>query len=462
MTDSLLAPEAGATRWTCPFCLLLCDDLSVRASASGRSFELASGECAAARAALARFLAPSSAPPTGSPSAGATPLVDGHACNLSDAVAAAARTLAASRQPLFGGLGTDVAGARALYPLATATGAICDPAKGRALMHSVRALQDRGSFTTTLAEVRNRADVIVCIGGLPGTDAAEFFQRAGIEKGTAEGLVAQRHVAVLGGSPADRSAGEAGLAQLASHAGVTTEWLPARDSRQTDVFSPIAMLAALVARRTVRHAPPELIAIAERLRAATYAVIVGETGRLPDNGSLVIENVNRIVSTLNEKTRAGALWLGGGNGAGTVNQVFTWLAGLPLRSRAGPLGLEHEPVCFDAQRLLADGAVDSLLWLASFDATSAPPATMLPLIVLGPPALAPSAARAGSVFIPVSTPGIGSAGHLFRTDGGTVLPLNALYADTLPTVADVLGRITRAVAALKSTETAGQPREAAR
>lgn len=433
MTDTFLAPEAGAIRWTCPFCLLLCDDLSVRASASGGSFELASGECAAARAALARF---SAAPVE------ASPLVDGHACDISGAVAAAARNLTASRQPLFGGLGTDVAGARALYPLAVATGAICDPAKGRALMHSVRALQDRGSFTTTLAEARNRADVIVCIGGLPGPDAAEFFQRAGI----ADGLVAQRHVAVLGGSSVDRAADEAGLAQLASHAGVTTEWLPV----QGDLFTTLAMLAALVAKRTVRDAPAALIALAERLRAATYSVIVGETGRLPEQGALVIENVNRIVSTLNEKTRAGALWLGGGNGAGTVNQVFTWLAALPLRSRAGPLGLEHEPVCFDAQRLLADGAVDSLLWIASFDSTSAPPASNLPLIVLGPPALAPSAARAGSVFIPVSTPGIGSAGHLFRTDGGTVLPLNALYADTLPTVADVLTRITQAVVSSKA------------
>ncbi|CAN5874192.1 formylmethanofuran dehydrogenase subunit B [soil metagenome] len=446
MSDSLLTPEAGAIRWTCPFCLLLCDDLSVRASGSGAAWELASGECVAARWHLRRF----------SPSpVESNPLVDGHPCDLSNAIAAAARTLSTSRQPLFAGLGTDVAGARALYPLAVATGAICDPAKGRALMHSVRALQDRGSFTTTLAEVRNRADVIVCIGGLPGIDAAEFFQRAGI----AEGLVAQRHVVVVGGSQADRSADEAGLAQLARHAGVTTEWLAA----DGDLFTTIAMLAALVAQRTVRRALPALVALAERLRRASYAVIVGETGRLPEHGALVIENVNRIVSTLNEKTRAGALWLGGGHGAGTVNQVFTWLAGLPLRSRAGPSGLEHEPVCFDAQRLLADGAVDSLLWIASFDATSAPPATHLPLIVLGPPALVPSAARVGSVFIPVSTPGIGSSGHLFRTDGGTVLPLNALYADTLPTVAEVLARITQAVAALKTDRPqAGRTQEAAR
>ena len=77
------------------------------------------------------------------------PTVDGQATTLDAALAAAAQLLAASRQPLFAGLGTDVAGARALYPLACATGAICDAAGGAALMHGLRALQDRGQFTTT-------------------------------------------------------------------------------------------------------------------------------------------------------------------------------------------------------------------------------------------------------------------------------------------------------------------------
>ena len=437
MTESLLAPSAGAARWTCPFCLLLCDDLSVQASAAGDALELASGHCAAAVRGLAQFSAMPSA---------ATPQVDGHACDLVTAVAATARVLAASRQPLFGGLGTDVAGARALYRLACATGAICDPAGGAALMHGVRALQDRGSFTTTLAEVRTRADVIVCLGGLPSAQAAEFFARCGLGGEEYEGRVAKRHVVVLGGAPGDA----VGLAEIDKHPGVTTESVPLHG----DLFAAVAMLAALLAGRAVRNAPPSLSALAERLLAASYAVIVGETSRLPEHGALIVETVNRCVGTLNTRTRAGAMWLGGGNGAGTVNQVFTWLSGLPLRSRAGPLGLEHEPVCFDAEWLLNDAAVDSLLWVSSFDAESTPPAlgraASLPLIVLGHPALAASAARPGAIFIPVSTPGIGSAGHLFRTDGGTVLPLTPLYADTLPTLADVLDRVTSMVRSLRS------------
>lgn len=449
MTDASLAlptgTPTGTPGWTCPFCLLLCDDLSVRLSASGAAWELAHGDCAAASAGLAQF--------TATPSH-ATPTVDGKPCGLPEAVAAAARLLTESGQPLFGGLGTDVSGARALYRLASQTGAMCDPAHGTALMHSVRALQDRGGFTTTLAEVRTRADVIVCLGGLPTGDAADFFARCGL----GEGLVPKRHVVVLGESEAERFSeqrhsvplpegeGEETLTALGLHEGVTTEFL----RLDGDLFATVAMLAGVLAQRAVRKVPAPLAALAERLLAARYAVIVGQTSRFPAHAALLIEAVNRSVATLNLSTRAGAIWLGGGNGAGTVNQVFTWLSGLPLRSRAGPLGLEHEPVCFDAQRLLADGAVDCLLWVSSFDAACLPPPTQLPLIVLGHPALAGSAARPGAVFIPVSTPGIGSAGHLFRADGGAVLPLLPIYRDSLPGLGEVLGEVSLALGSLRA------------
>ena len=45
------------------------------------------------------------------------------------------------------------------------------------------------------------------------------------------------------------------------------------------------------------------------------------------------------------------------------------------------------------------------------------------------------------MFIPVSTPGVGSAGHLFRTDGVVVVPLVAVQADGLPTVAQVAAEL---------------------
>jgi len=179
------------------------------------------------------------------------------------------------------------------------------------------------------------------------------------------------------------------------------------------------------------------------LHAARYTVLAYDVAQLPAQGTLIIEAINRVVAALNQRTRAAALPLGGADGASTVNAVFTWLSGLPLRTRAAPSGLEHEPLRFDANRLLADRAVDALLWIASFGTEPAPPTLDLPRIVLGHPSFGAAVQGAGTVFIPVSTPGIGSAGHLFRTDGVVLLPLFSVCDDGLPSVADVLGRIAR-------------------
>jgi len=405
MNEPDTAAQPGNAPWTCPFCPLLCDMFGVEVGAPGTPLKLVGSDCPRARDGLAHFDAAGSK---------AQPQVDGRDCDLDTALAAAASLLAGSRQPLFGGLGTDVAGARALYALACETGAICDPAQGKALMHGLRALQDRGGFSTTLAEVRTRADLIVCMTEDPAAHYPEFFRRCG--------------------------AGE--------REDLAIETLPLHG----DLFDSVALIAALVAGRVRAdddRVPAELAALSARLKAARYAVLVYESGRLPAQGALIIEAIQRIVATLNRSTRAASLPLGGGDGASTVNQVFAWLSGLPLRSRAGPLGLEHEPLCFDAERLLADGAADTLLWVSSYGPEPAPPSTKVPCIVLGHPAMRLPQGSAQSVFIPVSTPGIGSGGHLFRTDGSVMLPLRPLYGDGLPGVADVVRRLTDTVRAQK-------------
>ena len=92
-----------------------------------------------------------------------------------------------------------------------------------------------------------------------------------------------------------------------------------------------------------------------------------------------------------------------------------------------------------------------MLWISSFDAAGVPPATDLPCIVLGPPALRQRLPAAACVFIAVATPGLGAAGHLLRTDGIVVVPLERMRDDGLPAVADVLARVEGALPAARRT-----------
>lgn len=410
--------------WTCPFCSLLCDGFALE---GGASLRLRGSDCPRARAGLAAF------DDIGAPRAS----VDGAACDLDAALDAAADRLGAASLPLFAGLATDVQGMRTLYRLANVGGAILDHAHGEAMMPALRMLQDRGQMFTTLAEIRNRADLIVCIGTDAVSSHPEFFRRC---------------------APADGQASAARVVFLAAGEGTPTAadipWASAVEALRPpgDVFATVAMLAALVDGRRIDDADGELAALAESMRSARYCVLVLEPARLPPQGALVGETLLRLLMNLNRKTRAGAFTLGGNDGAQTANGAMSWLSGLPLRSRVGPQGVDHDPLQYATARLLDERAVDLLLWVASFTPDLAPPATALPRIVLGHPALAAACAQPGTVFIPVATPGINADGHLLRSDNVVSLPLHAVRHDGLPTVAEV----AQALAVRLTTGAAGK------
>ncbi|MBL0424707.1 molybdopterin-binding domain-containing protein [Ramlibacter alkalitolerans] len=399
--------------WTCPFCSLLCDGFALERAAP--ALVLRGTDCPRARAGLAAH------------AGGEAPAawIDGGVAPQEEAIAEAARRLARWRQPLLGGLGTDMAGARALFRLAARTGAICDHGDGESLMHGARAVQDRGQCYTTLAEIRARADVVVCVGTQAIAHYPEFFRRCGLDRPDTP----CKRLVFLGVEPPPGLPDAVPVQRIAGSG---------------DLLADLQQLAALLVPARCRAPDPELTELATMLREARYGVLVWEAAMLPAHGALAVELLNRIAGTLNRTTRAATFSLGGSDGAYAVQQVFTWMSGLPLRTRATAGGLEHDPVRFAGQRLLDGEAVDGLLWVWSFAPERLPPATRLPRIVLGPPGMGPRLQQADvarrCVFVPVATPGLNAAGHLFRTDG-VVVPLVAARDDALPAVAQVVARL---------------------
>ncbi|MCC8403177.1 formylmethanofuran dehydrogenase [Paraburkholderia sp. MMS20-SJTN17] len=436
------ARAAALTRdWICPFCPLLCDDL-VAVSRDDGTLAVPDTECSRLTRALAHY---------GATDAQCACVADGNEVDTDTALARAARLLANARRPLFGGLATDVAGTRALYPLAAGCGAILDHLHGDALTPATLALQDRGSFFTTLSEVRARADLLVFFGCQPSLRYPRFFTRALAGTGLARELV-------FVGCEADPAA--AGLA-------------PARIDTllaNADPYDTLALWSALAEGHdaaTLRHGDHSdgdaLASLQARIASARYTVVVYEPAALPaPHAALLIEALNRIVKAVNRTTRAACLPLGGDDGALTVNQTVTWLSGLPLRTRvsmparaAGAAPLDHDPYRYRTARLVANGEVDALLWIASF-APHAWPASLDPataLIVLGHPALADAAKARGAntVFVPVATPGIDCGGHLFRVDASVVMPLTAARGVALEPVASIAARLSEQVSARPGT-----------
>ena len=400
----------------CPFCSLGCDDLEV--AAEGSALRLVGPDCATAAAGFARAV------PALAPS------IDGQPATLDAAVARAADLLQASTLPLFGGLGTDVAGMRAILALADRLGGIVDHAGSRGLLANVRAMQDGGTVTTTLAEIRNRADLVLIVATDVAAIAPRFAERC---LTPATGLFGSLHRALVHLGPGTPLPG--------------AEVIPCPAERIGEAVAALRALAAghrLAATTVAGILLTTLTALVGRLHAAAYPVIVWAARDLPGaHPDLVTGTVAGLLRELNAKQRCCGLPLVGPDNIVGVNQVCAWQTGGPLRTSFAAGAPDHDPARWSTAAVL--GAADCLLWVSTIGSQPLPTAWHGPTIALVRPGH--PLPEGVAVVIPVGTPGLDHAGSLYRTDGVVALPVRALRATGLPSAAAVLDAIRARLAA---------------
>ncbi len=367
----------------------------------------------------------------------ATPRIGGRPATLPEAAAESARLLRDARLPLIAGLATDVAGARAVGRLADRSGAILDHMNSAAAVRNLLVLQDSGWITTTLAEIRNRADLLLLAGGDVVSRFPRFFERCLGRRETLFGENHQCDVIFLGQGP------PAGF----SLPGTTATVLTCQVERLGEAFG---LLRALLAGRSVAATSAaglplsrwtELVA---RMKRARYGVVAWAAADFDfPHAELTIQSLCELVKDLNRDTRFSGLPLGGSDGDLTSDAVHLWQTGFGGRTSFGQGVPLYDPYHLSTARLLDSGEADLLLWVSSFHATRTPPPTAVPTVVLGRAGM--MFEREPAVYIPVGTPGIDHPGHLFRTDRVIVLPLGQLRESGLPSVADAIIAIEAAL-----------------
>jgi formylmethanofuran dehydrogenase subunit B len=418
------AQAATVESVTCPFCGLLCDDLTVDRDTVG-NIKVSKNGC---QKSVTFF---------GRPQQATLPRIAGKPAELKDAIAKAAEILSGANLPLIAGLGTEVQGMRAVMSLADKAGATLDHMNSNGFMRNIQVVQNSGWQITTLTEVRNRVDLLVVVGTDIVSVFPRFFERQVWNKESMFGQdTSAREVVYLGGRGIDTSAGIA-------PDGREPDVLPCDLERTPDV---IAALRALVSGKKL-HATgvagiktADLEKLAERLKAAKYSVVVWAAAQLNfPHAELTVQNITELVKTLNKTTRSSGLTLGGIEGDMNANQVSTWISGYPMRTSYARTYPEHDPVHFSTDRLLASGEADALFWVSSFNPDRRQPAADLPTVVFGHPDMKMD--KEPDVFIPVGLPGADHKGIMFRTDNVVSLPLEQLRNSALPSLSEVLTAI---------------------
>ncbi len=413
-----------ATVYVCPFCGLLCDDLSGPGEA---------GDMSAWSRRLQALCPKAAAGIDGLSGVDASdiPRIDGGVVALDTAVAEAARRIAAARRPVIGGLGGDVQAVQAALSLGDRVGARLLHRNQFAAQRNLFAQQSRGAVTTTLAEVRQRAEMVVIV----GSDVTRGFPRLLERVFTATpAFVATetRRLVLLGASLPER---------LPAAIAVDTV-----DCGGLDLFESVTVLRARLRRQPLparADGIEGLAQLARRMAECRYGVIVWAAGDLDVAGAdLLVEQLHQLVIDLNRQTRWAALPLAGNDGDLTANAVATWQTGfpLPIEFAGGRVGYDPFPDYSDA---------DLLVWLGALPGvgTAGVPGVAgdTPQIVIGAPSRAADL-PATHVFIPVATPGVSASGHLVRADGVITLYAPAARSSPLPTAAAVFDAVAAAVA----------------
>ncbi|WAK01095.1 formylmethanofuran dehydrogenase subunit B [Methylobacter sp. YRD-M1] len=410
-----------------PFCGIGTDDLTIRVD--GLSLKVIENGCSVNTPAFEQAITDTS------------PRVDGKAVSLDAAVAKAAALLKDTNQPVIGGCATDVNGMRALLALADRNGAVVDNMNFNAARRNFLALQDSGWMNTTLAEVKNRCDLLLVVGADPESFAPRFFERyLWNEEAMFLEDTGNREVIYLGKAPS----GDASTSPKGKKAQVF-------ECSMDDLPEVVAVLRALVKGQPIRVetvggiAVADLQGIADKLKAAHYSVVTWAAGALAySQAELTVQTLSEMIKDINnQNTRCSGLPLGGKEGDQTANQVCGWTTGYPARTRFAKGFPEYDPYLNDIELMIANGEADALVWVQAFNVNAVPPVTNLPTIVIGRSGM--TFTREPDVFIPVGTPGIDHAGHAYRMDNVVAIRLKKCRDSGLPSTFDVLNAIEQAL-----------------
>lgn len=422
---------AEITEVPSPFCGIGTDDIAV--NVDGTAIKVTANGCAV------------NTPGFEQPVKETKPRINGTESALTDAVQKAAELLKNTNQPVIGGCATDVNGMRALLALADRSGAVIDNINFSGARRNFLAMQDSGWVNTTLAEIKNRCDLLLVVGTDLESFAPRFFERyIWTQEAMFVADTSERQVVYLGKTPSGSAA--------VSPSGRQPKVLACADEALPEA---VAALRALVKGRPIAAQSAagipigELAALAEQLKAAHYGVVIWAAGALNFNqAELTVQTLSEMVKDINDMgTRCSGFPLGGKEGDQTANQVCGWTTGYPARTRFSRGYPEYDPFLNDANAMVSNGEADALVWVHAFNTAAVPPVTDgMPTIVIGRSGMVFD--KEPDVFIPVGTPGIDHAGHAFRLDNVVAIRLKKLRESSLPSTAEVLYAIEDALAQL--------------
>ncbi len=411
----------------CKFCGCLCDDIT--AEVEGGRIVKAKRACPNGRGMFLNYDA-----------SYCKPMVEGQEVEWDEAVAATVDILDRADSPLIYGLSsTSTEAQRKAVQLADHIGAVIDSTSSVCHFPSSQAFQAVGEASCSLGEVKDRADLLIFWGCNPLVSHMRHFSRY---SANAKGMLRPN-------GRKDRTV-------------VVVDVRPTATSKVADFFlqiKPGTDYEILTSLRAVVHgkktdrgvddiAQERLEQLSDMMKECSYGVIFFGMGLTMSPGrSYNVAELFTLVAELNEFCRFSAMPMRGHGNVAGADQVLTWLSGYPTAVSFARGIPQIGPGEFTSVDMLADGAADAALIVASNPAAHFPHAAAqhlkrIPSIIMVPEInCSPEAA---TVILPTACYGIDAPGTAYRMDN-IPLRLRSVLPRNRPTDEEILSQIIKAV-----------------
>ena len=297
---------------------------------------------------------------------------------------AAAGLIRGAKLPLYGGMASDVAGARAVLSIADRTCGVLDHALSEGQYRNFRVVQTSGWIMSTLTEVRNRADLLLIVGTDVHKLHGRFFDRIVTNPHTMFESLASKRTVVFIGEGLDTSAAVGPRIEEVITLPVAKDRIPevlAAISARVRGFARSAAGGARSAARQARwsllslyaeqrgaarppprrtrspacRSPPSMPS-PRNARKAKYGVMVWAPPALSmPQADLTVHLMTEVVRELNLHTRFAGLSLGGNEGAPSAASTCTWQTGFPLRVSFANGTPEYNSYRYNVSRMIDRG-----------------------------------------------------------------------------------------------------------
>lgn len=423
----------------CPGCGCVCDDLCIKTD--GEQLVSIEPSCSLAESWFRRHWQEEASSPVVS--------VDGKPAALDEAIERAAEILDRAEYPLVYGLSRGATlGQRAAVALAETLGGAVDTTASLCHGPSIMALQEMGEVTSTLGEIRNRADLVVFWGCNPGESHPRHAERYSVFP---RGRLVQhgrsdRTVVMVG--DADHVHGWR-LDAEGSKPDLVIPVEPGAD------FETLSCLQSMLNDTWRGPVPPQLEQLLNLMKSCRYGVVffglglaktsMWEGGRNSPTGQHDVAALLRLVADLNAFTRFTARRMRLQGDVSGADNVMCWQTGYPFGvdfSRGYP---RYNPGEFTANELLQRGDVDACLLMGAetvrfFSPEARQRLAEIPVVLIDYPHS--SYPTQADVQITTAVHGVHTEGTLYRMDN-VPMSLRALRSTTLPTDQYVLSEIRR-------------------